>query len=789
MADRVPPQNLEAEMGALGSMLLDRDAIARIVELLQPSDLYRDAHRLIFETIVGLFERGQPVDLITVTDRLRDAGRLEDVGGAGYIAALLNSVPTAANAEYYAKIVLQKSMLRQLIHAGTKIAHLGYEGEEDVEVLVDRAEKLVFGIAQRRTTVDFQPVRDILKETMERLDAGFDRGTITGVPTGFKELDEMTGGLQYGDLAIVAARPSMGKCLKHDALITDTRTGDVRTIEEIVRAKDVRLLSLDDRARLRERTPSAYVDDGVKPVFRVRTAVGRQVETTVTHPFLTPDGWKPLAHLRVGHYIAVPARVPVFGTLDLLSYKVRLVAYLAMGRLPADPEVSRDFLDAATAAAAVRAAVRAPVAAGTAAESNGPLPVLLPIPPSGDAELAQQTVADIAREFSELEAPESARRLPRIVFQLNRSKVCVLLNRLLACGARWEGEEAATPIVVDFPSATLARQVQHLLLRLGVVAAWDGEARLELRREASIKLLQTSGIFGWDKLRQWARFASTMLLEESDILWDTIVSIEHIGGHQVYDLTVPDVHNFVANDVCVHNTTFCLNIAQYAAVHHQLPIAVFSLETSKEQLVQRMLCAEAGVDGQRMRRGFLSEMDWRRIARAMGVLSEAPVYIDDSANLSVIELRAKARKLKAEHGLSLIIIDYVQLIQSYKRNENRTQELSEIARGIKSLAKELHVPIIAISQLSRAVEARESKIPMLSHLRESGELEQIADLVMMLYREDYYDQDRARKEGKENTAMLRIAKHRNGPTDDIELFFHKEHSRFASLDKKHAAGA
>jgi replicative DNA helicase len=786
VADRVPPQNLEAEMGTLGSMLLDRDAIARVVELLQPADLYRDAHRVIFEAIVELFERGQPIDLITVADRLRDAGRLDDAGGAGYIAALLNSVPTAANAEYYAKIVLQKSMLRQLIQTGTKIAHLGYEGEEDVEVLVDRAEKLVFGIAQRRMTVDFQPVRDILKETMERLDAGFERGTITGVPTGFKELDEMTGGLQYGDLVIVAARPSMGKCLKHDALIVDTRTGDVRTIEEIARSRDACLLSLDARGRLRERVPSAFVDDGVKPVFRVRTALGRQVETTVTHPFLTPEGWKPLAQLRAGHRVAVPARVPVFGTLDLPSYKVRLIAYLAMGRLPADPDVSRDFLDATTAAAAVRAAVRAPVAAG---ESKGAIPVLLPAVGAGQVDVAQRTVSEIAREFSELDAGEGQRKLPRIVFQLNRSKLCHLLSRLLACGARWEGEDAGTPIVADFPSAALARQVQHLLLRLGIVAVWDGEARLELRREPAITLLQTCGILGWEKHRQWARFASTTLLEESDILWDSIASIEHIGDHQVYDLTVPETHNFVANDVCVHNTTFCLNIAQHAAVHHQLPIAVFSVETSKEQLVQRMLCAEAGVDGQRMRRGFLSEMDWRRIARAMGVLSEAPVYIDDSANLSVIELRAKSRKLKAEHGLALIIIDYIQLIQSYKRTENRTQELSEIARGIKSLAKELHVPIIAISQLSRAVEARESKIPMLSHLRESGELEQVADLVLMLYREDYYDQERARKEGKENTAVLRIAKHRNGPTDDLELFFHREHSRFASIDKKHAAGA
>jgi len=297
-------------------------------------------------------------------------------------------------------------------------------------------------------------------------------------------------------------------------------------------------------------------------------------------------------------------------------------------------------------------------------------------------------------------------------------------------------------------------------------------------------LRRTCGVLGWEKRREWARYVREPLLEESDILWDVIERIDYIGEHQVYDLTVPETHNFIANDLLVHNTTFCLNIAQNAAVRHRVPVAIFSIETSAEQLVQRMLCAEAGVDSQRLRRGYLSEADWRKLTRAMGGLVEAPIFIDDSSNLSVIEIRAKARKLKAEHGLGLIIVDYIQLIQSYKRNENRTQELSEIARGIKSLAKELHLPVIAISQLSRAAEATGSKIPMLSHLRESGELEQVADVVIFLYREDYYDPERARREGKENVALVRVAKHRNGPTDDLELFFHKEYGRFDNLEKR-----
>jgi replicative DNA helicase len=441
--ERIPPQNLEAEQSVLGSMLLDRDAIARAVERLRPEDFYRDAHRVIFTAMLDLFERGEPVDLITVTNRLAGMGKVDDVGGATYLASLPNTVPTAANVDYYAGIVLEKSMLRALIGAGTHIATLGYEGADDVAVLIDQAEKLVFGIAARRNLQDFQAIKEILKESFEKIDKRYqEKGTVTGIATGFTDFDKLTSGLQPSDMVIVAARPSVGK------------------------------------------------------------------------------------------------------------------------------------------------------------------------------------------------------------------------------------------------------------------------------------------------------------------------------------------------------TSFACGVAQHAALTQKIPVAIFSLETSKEQLVQRILCSEAQVDNTKLRTGFLADEDWRRLARAMGGLSEAPIFIDDSPTLSVIEMRAKARKLKAEHGLGLIVVDYIQMIQSYRRAENRTQELSEIARSIKSLAKELDIPIIAVSQLSRAVEALGQKRPMLSHLRESGEIEQVSDLVLFLYREDYYDLEKAQKENKENICEVIIAKHRNGPIGTVELYFHKEHTRFNNLEKR-----
>jgi len=327
--ERVPPQSLEAEQSVLGSMLLERDAIARVVELVRPEDFYRDAHRKIFEIVTELFERGEPADLVSVTERLRSKGQLDDVGGVAYVTALLNAVPTAANVEYYARLVVQKSMLRQMIAAGTQIVGMGFREDQDVEMLLDSAEKLVFSIASRRMGQYFVPIPEILRESFERIDKRYrDKGMVTGVPTGFAALDRLTAGLQPSDLIIVAARPSMGKCLKFDAEVVDALTGEVRTIQEMVVQGKANLLTLDRNHQFRPAAPSVFVDDGIKPVFRVRTNGGREVETTLTHPFLTPSGWEPLGALAPGALVAVPRRLPVFGRAELPDHEVKLLAYL-----------------------------------------------------------------------------------------------------------------------------------------------------------------------------------------------------------------------------------------------------------------------------------------------------------------------------------------------------------------------------------------------------------------------------------------------------------------------------
>jgi len=435
---KIPPQNIEAEQSVLGGILIENEAINRVMEILAPEDFYREAHRKIYHALIDLSERDEPADLITTTNELRKKGELEMVGGASYLAYLIDSVPSAANIEYYARIVKEKAILRKLIETSTEIITQSYEDRTDVEAFLDEAERAIFEISEKRVRPSFFPIKEIVKESFKTIEQLYKKKElVTGVPSGFKELDRLTAGFQPSDLIIVAGRPSMGK------------------------------------------------------------------------------------------------------------------------------------------------------------------------------------------------------------------------------------------------------------------------------------------------------------------------------------------------------TAFCLNIAQYAAIEGRVPVAIFSLEMSKEQLVLRMLCSEAQVEGTRLRTGYLVESDWPKLTMAAGTLSDAPIFIDDTAALSVLELRAKARRLKSEHGLGMIIIDYLQLMKGRGKAESRQQEISEISRSLKALAKELNVPVIAVSQLSRKTEERTGNRPQLSDLRESGAIEQDADVILFLFREEVYH----RTEENRGKAEVIIGKQRNGPTGKVDLAFLDRYTSFKDLYK------
>jgi replicative DNA helicase len=439
--DRVPPHNLEAEQAVLGAVLLDSDCLVSVLEKIRAEDFYRTAHRLIFEGMLELWEKQEPIDLVTLTAVLHDRRQLEEVGGVGYLTELANAVPTAANVDYYAQIVEEKSLMRRLIRTATQIVTEGYAGGESVGELLSEAERRIMEIGNRRSSTGFVPIRDVLMEVFERVETLFhQKGGITGIPSGFVDLDRMTSGFQRSDLIIVAARPSVGK------------------------------------------------------------------------------------------------------------------------------------------------------------------------------------------------------------------------------------------------------------------------------------------------------------------------------------------------------TAFALNIAQNVGVRAKETVAIFSLEMSAPQLVQRIICAEANVDAGRLRTGHLENEDWEKLTMAIGTLSDAQIYIDDTPGLTVAEIRAKCRRLKRERGLGLIVIDYLQLIHGRgKPGESRQQEVSEISRTLKQIARELNVPVIALSQLSRSVEQRQDKRPMLSDLRESGSIEQDADIVAFLYRDDYYDKESEKK----NIVEIIIAKQRNGPVGTVELVFLKNYNKFVNLDRNH----
>ncbi|UWG97239.1 replicative DNA helicase [Dehalobacter sp. DCM] len=437
---KVPPHNLDAEQAVLGSLMLDSQKASTVFEILFPEDFYRDANKIIYQVIRDIFEKGDPVDLVTVAEGLRQSGKLESVGGIGTISQIAGAVPSAANVEHYARIVAEKALLRQLIRIAGYIAEKGYETGEEALGLLEEAERLIIEISQKKSKEGFVTIRSILLKTFDKIEYLYaNKGNLTGVPTHFRELDRITSGWQSSDLVIIAARPSMGK------------------------------------------------------------------------------------------------------------------------------------------------------------------------------------------------------------------------------------------------------------------------------------------------------------------------------------------------------TALVLNMAQNAAVKSKIPVAVFSLEMSKEQLVQRMLCSEAMVDQQRVRTGELLDADWPKLTQAVGPLSDAPIFIDDTVGISLAELRSKARRLKMEYGLGIIIIDYLQLMTVGKKMESRQQEVAQISRGLKGVARELSVPVIALSQLNRGVEQRQDKRPIMSDLLESGSIEADADVISFIYRDEYYHPDSEKK----GIAEIIIAKHRNGPVGTVELGYLKEFTKFVNLDRNY----
>ena len=853
-AGLTPPQALDAERSVLAALLLDRDSVGLAIEMLDVPSFYRIAHQKIYDAIVALYNRNERADLVTLGEELRKRGELDAVGGPAALSQILEYASASANLEQHMRLIRSKAILRDLIKATSEIQQEAYAASEETPEILDRAEERIFAITDERVREGFHHIRDLLKPAFEHIEALSKRNVrITGVPSGYEDLDNLTAGFQNSDLVIIAGRPAMGKCLTARTLIDDPDTGARLTIEQFVHEKRARVFGVSEAGEVRPSRVADWVDSGIQPCFRVATRTGRSVEVTGHHPFLTVRGWTPLHDLAVGTRIAVPRAVAAFGADESWSIdRVRLLAFfIAEGGLTgcsprfttADVTHRNAFLNAlerefpeCTAALepdgiTFRAVQRSKFRKGVQGVTPNPIKEWL-------------------RELGLAGKRSAEKRFPDCVWTWPRHYLEEFLRVLFSCDGTIYSMGGYPRIEFTVASEALAQDVHHALCRFGIVSKlWrktERSWRVEITEPRSVDAYQSEvnwlgekadrflafTLSGpgrrrshrghapqetWELVRSAAGRAGLGLTElarragesaekgfnphvrrgipqrrlaafaevledpglrrasSSDLYWDDIVAIEPIGSHQVYDLTVPDGSNFIAQDVCVHNTSFAMNIAENSAVRARIPVGIFSLEMSKDQLVQRLLCSQGGVALHRVRSGQLAHEDWPRLTTAAGLLTRAPIMIDDSATLSLTEIRAKCRRLKAEHQLGLVVIDYLQLIRPGHTAENRVQEIGQITRGLKALAKELSLPVVALSQLSRAVETRDkSGRPQLSDLRESGSIEQDADVVMFVYREEVYKPDTSEK-GK---ATIILAKQRNGPTGDVPLTFLRESTKF-----------
>jgi replicative DNA helicase len=858
----VPPQNLEAEESVLGAMMVSEATIEPVLLdiRLHGEDFYRDRHRTIFQAIMNLHEGASPVDALTVSEALSQQGVLDQIGGRDVIASLAAKVPAAGNARHYARIVKQNALMRRLDEAAKRIQQSVVERDGGPNELVEQAERLLFNVAHEERSTDFSEIGDILSDEIDKLEA-LSRGDaqVTGTESGFRDLDALTGGFQPGNLIVIAARPAMGKCGRGGTLVYDARTGARRRLDEIVAwheaGEEIWIAAMGADLKLRPARVSAAIRSGRQTIHRLTTRMGRRIEVTANHPFLTLNGWTELRDLSPGSRIGVPRRLPRLAPARSLPDHeiVLLAALIADGGLTAGTPLFHFGRESALVSEVRKAAEACGV--GFNIGRRGQFASL-----SNGRGSKENPVAELCRRHGLWKKKSENKFIPDAIFELPDHQIARFLSILYACDGHVYAGERFSQIGYSTISERLARDVQHLLLRFGIsscirtlkrevyegtekvarevritdqwslarfattirVVGKEHQASTVLERLAtatSMTNVDTAPVEVWNSVleakgeRSWADVSTaagyprnhnwhvgtrglsrSRLLQlaevldsseleqlgDSDIWWDEVESIEEIGEEETYDLTVPTHHNFVADDVIVHNSSLVCNIAENVALKAGKPVALFSMEMSEMELAHRFIASQARISSDKLRKGRVKS-EWPKVTDACRRLAGSPLWVDDSSDLGILDLRAKARRLHAQErsrghdGLGLIIVDYMQLMRSDDPRANRVEQVGQFSRGLKILARELEVPVIGVSQLSRAPEQRSPPRPMLSDLRESGQIEQDADLVAFIYRDEYYN----RESEKPGIADLLIAKHRNGPVGDIELVFLSHYPKFA----------
>jgi len=748
-----PPHDLAAEQCVLGGMLLSKDAISDVLDVIKSRDYYRPAHQIVHEVILDLFGRGEPADAVTVAAELTRRGDIGRVGGAPYLHTLIASVPTAANAGYYARIVRERAILRRLVEVGTRIAQLGYAGDGDADELVDRAEAEIYGVTDRRISEDYLPLAEIMPGALDEIEAiGSRGGSLSGVPTGFADLDALTNGLHPGQMIVIAARPAMGKAL---ALDTPLPTPTGWTTMGQVQVGD-RLLGADGRPVTVTAATEVLVD---RPCYEVVFDDQTRIVADSEHQWVTTTSEErrvaqaaTAAHQR--HAWPDPWPEILIRSQLLHPASVRTTAAIA-------ESLTRDhgFNHAVAAAEPL-----------DLPDADLPVPAYV----LGQC-LALQDAGKGPAGGTTLLGRDT---IPDLYLRAGRGQRRDLLAGLLDTGG---AATAAGRVEFTCTSGRLAAGVRELIVSLGYPCQLGHTSISGRSAGASIGYIvafrATDDAFRLTRKRLAHR---RQLGPDSDRRQRMIVAARPVPSVPVRCVQVdaPDSLYLASRSMIpTHNSALALDIARAAAVRAGLTTVLFSLEMSRNEITMRLLSAEARVALHAMRTGQLGEDDWTRLARRMSEVVDSPLFIDDSPNMSMMEIRSKCRRLKQRNDLRLVVIDYLQLMSSPRRVENRQQEVSELSRSLKLLAKELNVPVVALAQLNRGPELRTDKRPLLADLRESGSIEQDSDLVILLHREDAYEPESPRA----GEADLIVAKHRNGPTATVTVAFQGHYSRFVDM--------
>jgi replicative DNA helicase len=748
--ERTPPHDIAAEQCVLGGMLLSKDAISDVLEVIKGSDYYRPAHQIVHEVILDLYGRGEPADAVTVAAELTRRGDIGRMGGAPYLHTLIASVPTAANAGYYARIVRERAILRRLVEVGTRIVQLGYSGDGEADELVDRAEAEVYSVTDRRVSEDYAPLSEIMPGALDEIEAiGSRGGSLTGVPTGFADLDALTNGLHPGQMIVIAARPAIGKAL---ALDTPLPTPDGWTTMGQVRVGD-QLLGADGRPT---RVVAATEVMTGRPCYEVEFDDGSVMVADAEHQWRTQ------------------ARV---AQRSMAQHAGReLSAVLVEDEIVTTAQIAETLTVEAGGRPNHSVALPLPLALPDAVVPLAPY-VLGALLGSGTTARSSLTATQATACTLGLPGDE---RIPRSYLRASERQRRDLLAGLLDAGGT-VGSVGSVQFAVT--SRRLAEDFRELILGLGYRCRWS-EEQIRGRTPDSSTAYTVSFTTDDDVFRLSRERAVHAERRPAQPMPRTkrryITDVRPIASRPVRCVQVDNQdHMYLASRSMIptHNSTLALDLARAAAIHASQATVIFSLEMSRNEITMRLLSAEARVALHSMRTGQLSDDDWTRLARRMSEVADAPLYIDDSPNMSMMEIRAKCRRLKQRNDLKLVIIDYLQLMSSPKRVENRQQEVSELSRSLKLLAKELGVPVIALSQLNRGPEQRTDKRPMLSDLRESGSIEQDSDMVILLHREDAYERESPRA----GEADFIVAKHRNGPTTTVTVAFQGHYSRFIDM--------